>query len=63
MIGKSKSTNTATSNYMSPEAYNGKDYTFSTDIWSLGVLLYELCLLEHPVDKYQLKLKKRIFRR
>ena len=58
MIGKSKPTNTATSNYMSPEAYNGKDYTFSTDIWSLGVLLYELCLLEHPVDKYQLKLKK-----
>ena len=60
MLGKLKVTNTAigTSNYMSPEAYYGKDYTFSADIWSLGILLYELCLLQHPMDKYHLKLKK-----
>ncbi len=30
-----------TSHYMAPEVMQGKGYSFSVDIWSLGVLLYE----------------------
>mmetsp|Transcript_14676 Transcript_14676/g.22145 ORF Transcript_14676/g.22145 Transcript_14676/m.22145 type:complete len:609 (+) Transcript_14676:119-1945(+) len=34
--------------YISPELVDGAQYTEKTDIWSLGVLLYELCALEPP---------------
>ena len=40
--------------YISPEMKKGEEYTYSTDIWSLGVLVYELCLLEHPQTHYRL---------
>ena len=36
--------------YMSPEICDNKDYTNKTDIWSLGVVLYELCALRPPFD-------------
>jgi NIMA (never in mitosis gene a)-related kinase len=29
--------------YLSPEIIESKSYSFKTDIWSLGVILYELC--------------------
>ena len=33
---------------MSPEIINNKPYIFASDIWSLGVLLYEMCCLRPP---------------
>lgn len=34
--------------YLSPELIEGRPYTQSTDLWSLGVVLYELLSLELP---------------
>lgn len=34
--------------YMSPELCSGKAYTFSTDVWALGCISYELMTLESP---------------
>lgn len=36
--------------YLSPEIIEGKDYNFKTDIWSMGVILYELCMRKPPFD-------------
>lgn len=37
-----------TPHYMSPEMLVGKGYTYSTDIWSLGVCFYEFMCGEVP---------------
>jgi serine/threonine protein kinase len=42
------SSKAGTSPYMSPECINGKPYNKQTDIWSLGVVLYELMTLQLP---------------
>jgi len=34
--------------YLSPEIIENKPYSFQTDIWSLGTLLYEMCALSPP---------------
>jgi serine/threonine-protein kinase ULK/ATG1 len=34
--------------YMSPEILKHSPYTSKTDLWSLGVILYELVVKEHP---------------
>lgn len=36
--------------YLSPEIVNAEDYSFKTDIWSLGIILYEMCALKPPFD-------------
>ena len=27
-----------------------KGYTFQSDIWALGCIIYELCTLQHPFE-------------
>lgn len=36
--------------YLSPEIVESKPYSFKSDIWSMGVMLYELCALRPPFD-------------
>jgi NIMA (never in mitosis gene a)-related kinase len=35
-------TQVGTPYYISPEIIKGKGYSFATDVWSLGVILYEM---------------------
>jgi NIMA (never in mitosis gene a)-related kinase len=42
-------TQVGTPYYISPEIIKGKKYSFETDIWSLGVILYEMCALDVPI--------------
>lgn len=34
--------------YLSPEIIESRPYSFKNDIWSLGILLYEMCALKPP---------------
>lgn len=40
--------------YMSPEICQNKPYSFKSDVWSLGCVLYELCTLRHAFDAQNL---------
>lgn len=42
--------------YLSPELISNKPYSFKNDIWSLGVLLYEMCCLKMPFEAQNLPL-------
>ncbi len=44
-------TTVGTPYYMSPEVIKGQPYDFSSDLWSLGCLLYELAALRNPFFK------------
>jgi serine/threonine protein kinase len=45
--------------YMSPEVLQGKGYDWKSDVWSLGCIAYEMCMLRSPFrqdDKENLSL-------
>lgn len=39
--------------YIAPEVLKETPYSFEADIWSLGVMLYEMCALEYPFNPDQ----------
>ncbi|KAK7938693.1 hypothetical protein WMY93_002019 [Mugilogobius chulae] len=41
--------------YLSPEICENRPYNNKTDIWSLGCVLYELCMLRHPFEGSSLR--------
>jgi len=38
--------------YMAPEIYGNDGYTTSVDVWSLGIILFEMLFGFHPLEKY-----------
>ena len=38
---------TGTPYYMAPEVCTNQPYTYKSDVWSLGCVMYELCTLRH----------------
>jgi NIMA (never in mitosis gene a)-related kinase len=41
--------------YLSPEICSGKPYSWGSDIWSMGCILYEMCARKVPFDAPDLK--------
>lgn len=41
--------------YLSPEIIESKPYSNKSDIWSMGVLLYEMCALKPPFNANSLQ--------
>ena len=44
--------NTGTPRYMAPEVSLCEDYDFSADVYSYGILLWQVCTLKRPYDKH-----------
>jgi len=57
-LGKRAKTRIGTPRYVSPEVLRGEEYTFSTDIWSLGIMMCELCTLDRVVIRPEKRKKK-----
>lgn len=37
--------------YMAPEVYLHEPYDKTVDVWALGVMLYEMAMMEYPFSK------------
>ncbi|MCQ2819281.1 MAG: serine/threonine-protein kinase Nek [archaeon] len=48
-------TQAGTPYYASPEIWRDKPYDYKTDIWSVGCIIYELCMLKPPFRGTSLK--------
>ena len=47
--------------YLAPEIWKSKKYGKESDIWSLGVILYEMCCLKYPFPATELdELEKKV---
>ena len=61
LINKTKaSTKIGTENYLSPEIIQGQSYDYKSDIWNLGIILYELTQLKHPFEDNKISIEKKI---
>jgi NIMA (never in mitosis gene a)-related kinase len=55
------STFAGTPNYMSPELVQGNKYSFASEVWAIGIILYELMTFKRPFDATNLnELQKKI---
>lgn len=48
--GSKAKTVVGTPYYLSPEIIESHPYSFKSDVWSLGVLLFEMCALQPPFN-------------
>lgn len=56
--GERAKTRIGTPRYVSPEVLKGEDYLFSTDVWSLGIMLCEICTLDRVMIRPEKRNKK-----
>lgn len=49
--------------YMAPEIMCGNGYTLAVDVYSFGVILYEMCSLKTPFEETYRKTKRKMARR
>ena len=48
---------------MSPELFKNKPYSYESDVWALGCVLYEICALRPPFTALDMKgLYKRVIK-
>jgi len=59
-LGKANRYNVGSPLYMAPESLRKNDYSFKSDIWALGVILYELLLNDTP---WRAKSEKELLKR